>query len=194
MIDVSHHDAEAYCAWLSKITKAGFRLPTEAEWEYACRARVRSAYTYGDAISKEQANFGVNVGKTTEVGAYPANGWNLHDMHGNVWEWCADALRSYTNVATSESSRRWLPARSCVAAPGSMTRGSCAPPGASGTRRTSGTTVSVSAVPEFRGRQARGRSGGQGVVRSRSPDSPTGRGRHPGTAGDVTMSFGSQRT
>ena len=102
VIAVSHHDAEAYSAWLSKITKAGFRLPTEAEWEYDCRARGRSAYTYGDAISKEQANFGNNVGKTTEVGAYPANGWNLYNMHGNVSEWCADALRSYTNVAASD--------------------------------------------------------------------------------------------
>ncbi len=102
VIDVSHHNAEAYCIWLSKITKASFRLPTEAEWEYACRARVRSAYTYGDAISMEQANFGKDVGKTTEVGVYPASGWNLHDMHGNVLEWCADTLRSYTNVAASD--------------------------------------------------------------------------------------------
>ena len=95
VVYVSHEDAEAYCAWLSDVTKARYRLPTEAEWEYACRARDRDAYAFGNTISDQQANFGRNVGKTTEVGAYPANGWNLHDMHGNVWEWCADAPRTY---------------------------------------------------------------------------------------------------
>ena len=95
MINVSHEDAEAYCAWLREATKASYRLPTEAEWEYSCRAGTTSAYAFGDTISEQQANFSVNVGKTTEVGAYPANAWNLHNMRGNVWEWCADARRAY---------------------------------------------------------------------------------------------------
>jgi formylglycine-generating enzyme required for sulfatase activity len=84
------------------MTEASYRLPTEAEWEHACRARVRSAYTFGDEITKEQANFSRNVGKTTEVGAYPANAWDLYDMHGNVWEWCADALRTYDKTAITD--------------------------------------------------------------------------------------------
>jgi formylglycine-generating enzyme required for sulfatase activity len=79
----------------SEVTKARYRLPAEAKWEYACRARDRDAYTFGNTISDQQANFGWNVDQATEVGAYPANGWNLHDMHGNVWEWCADAPRTY---------------------------------------------------------------------------------------------------
>ena len=95
VINVSHEEARAYCAWLSKMTKASYRLPTEAAWEYACRAGTTSTYAFGDTISAQQANFSRNVGKTTEVGAYPANAWNLHDMHGNVWEWCADAPRPY---------------------------------------------------------------------------------------------------
>ena len=97
MINVSHEDAEAYCVWLREATKASYRLPTEAEWEYACRAGTKSAYAFGDTISEQQANFSANVKKTTEVGAYPANAWNLRDMHGNVWEWCADAWRTYKN-------------------------------------------------------------------------------------------------
>ena len=102
VINVSHEDAEAYCAWLSKMAKASYRLPTEAEWEYACRAGTRSAYSFGDEISKKQANFDWTIGKTTEVGAYPVNGWNLHDMHGNVWEWCADAPRGYEKDAVTD--------------------------------------------------------------------------------------------
>jgi len=95
VIYVSHQDAEAYCAWLTDVTKASYRLPTEAEWEYACRAGTTHAYAFGKTISDQQANFERNVNTTTEVGAYPANGWNLQDMHGNLWEWCADAPRTY---------------------------------------------------------------------------------------------------
>ena len=95
VINVSHEDAEAYCAWLSEVTGNGYRLPTEAEWEYACRAGSAGGYSFGDTISLKQANFRGGKGKTTEVGAYPANGWKLHDMHGNVLEWCADAPRTY---------------------------------------------------------------------------------------------------
>ena len=93
---ISWEDAQQYAAWLSRKTGQFYRLPSEAEWEYAARAFPTSqgqnapAYAFGDRITEEQANFGRNVGRTTEVGSYPANAWGLHDMHGNVWEWVED--------------------------------------------------------------------------------------------------------
>ena len=82
---VSWYAAMAYAQW------AGKRLPTEAEWEYAARGGVADqAYPWGDVIDGEQANYGGNIGQTTPVGEYPPNGYGLHDMAGNVWEWCLD--------------------------------------------------------------------------------------------------------
>ena len=70
-------------------------LPTEAEWEYAARAGSQTAYAWGDRPDAERANMDRKVGRTTPVKQYPANAWGLHDLHGNVWEWCADDRRDY---------------------------------------------------------------------------------------------------
>ncbi len=94
---VSWDDAVAFCAKLSKRPaerKAGrvYRLPTEAEWEHACRAgMVMHLFAFGAALTPALANFNENGrGSPCPVGAYPPNGFGLHDMHGNVWEWCSD--------------------------------------------------------------------------------------------------------
>jgi sulfatase modifying factor 1 len=77
-----------------------FRLPTEAQWEYACRAGTTTATSFGDSLSSRQANFkgkpynggepGPSLNRAAPVGSYPANPWGLHDMHGNTFEWCRD--------------------------------------------------------------------------------------------------------
>jgi formylglycine-generating enzyme required for sulfatase activity len=77
-----------------------FRLPTEAQWEYACRAGTTTATAFGGTLSSEQANFkgkpyngarpGPSLNRAARVGSYPANAWGLHDMHGNGYEWCRD--------------------------------------------------------------------------------------------------------
>jgi formylglycine-generating enzyme len=108
MYYVSHTDASEFCRRLTEQERSAsqlmpdweYRLPTEAQWEYACRAGTESATPFGDSLSDHQANFngkeaynapkGKWLGQTTEVGSYPANGWGLHDMLGNVVEWCRD--------------------------------------------------------------------------------------------------------
>ena len=90
VINVDWEDAKSFVAWLSVQTGQSYRLLSEAEWEYACRAGTTTRYWWGDEITPENANYGRNVGKTTEVGRYPANPFGLYDMHGNVWEWVED--------------------------------------------------------------------------------------------------------
>jgi formylglycine-generating enzyme required for sulfatase activity len=97
----SWNDATAFCAWLSRKAVGACRLATEAQWEYACRGGTSTQFHSGDTISTEQANYngdhphagglkGVYRRKTLPVGTLPANAWGLHDMAGNVLEWCAD--------------------------------------------------------------------------------------------------------
>ncbi|NET08147.1 MAG: formylglycine-generating enzyme family protein [Symploca sp. SIO2B6] len=88
---ISWYDAQEFCNRLSQQTGREYRLPTEAEWEYACRAGTTSPYHFGEAISPELANFNQNRNRTTPVGSFRvANNFGLYDMHGNVLELCAD--------------------------------------------------------------------------------------------------------
>jgi formylglycine-generating enzyme required for sulfatase activity len=93
VINVSWNDAQAYVAWLSQETGRAYRLPSEAEWEYACRAGTTTRYSFGHAITRQDANYYSGSGsarRTSEVGAYRPSPWGLYDMHGNVLEWVAD--------------------------------------------------------------------------------------------------------
>jgi len=100
VINLTYWSAMEYCFWLSERTADTIRLATEAEWEYACRAGTTTPFWTGSTITTDQANFdgnftyggserGIKRGKTTPVDTFPPNPWGLHDMHGNVWEWCA---------------------------------------------------------------------------------------------------------
>ena len=89
--DVSWEDCQYFIKKLNSKTDGGYRLPTEAEWEYACRASTTSAYSIGNRLTKNDANYGGGtLGGTMTVGSYKPNAFGLYDMHSNVWEWCND--------------------------------------------------------------------------------------------------------
>ena len=95
VINVSWRDALAYVGWLSAQTGESYRLPTEAEWEYAARAGSTTAYSWGNEIGHNRANCDGcgsqwDNEQTAPVGSFSPNAWGLHDMHGNVWEWVQD--------------------------------------------------------------------------------------------------------
>ena len=115
VISVSWADARKYAAWLSAQTGNRYRLPTEAEWEYAARAGTTTAYSWGDGIRCAQANYARFKGglcaatgkaRTAAVGAYAANAFGLYDMHGNVWEWVEDCYVNTYKDAPSDGGAR----------------------------------------------------------------------------------------
>jgi formylglycine-generating enzyme required for sulfatase activity len=104
---VSWDNCQEFIKKLRTNDRKPYRLPTEAEWEYACRAGTTTPFHFGETISTDQANYkgdatygdgkkGIDRKKPTPVGSFPANAWGLHDMHGNVWQWCQDWHGVYT--------------------------------------------------------------------------------------------------
>jgi formylglycine-generating enzyme required for sulfatase activity len=115
---VSWYEAVEFCDRLSKFTGREYRLPTEAEWEYACRAGTTTPFHYGETITTDLANYngertygvepkGLRRGETTDIGNFPANAFGLYDMHGNVWEWCLDHWHENYEGAPKDGSA-WL--------------------------------------------------------------------------------------
>ncbi|HBS26928.1 MAG TPA: formylglycine-generating enzyme family protein [Gammaproteobacteria bacterium] len=94
-INVSYYDAVAYCKWLTEQTGREYKLPSEAEWEYAARADTKTAYWWGDKLGQDHTVCETCGSKwddetTAPVGRFQPNAWGLHDMLGNTWEWCQD--------------------------------------------------------------------------------------------------------
>ncbi|MCY2940290.1 MAG: formylglycine-generating enzyme family protein [Planctomycetota bacterium] len=89
--DVSWNESQKFIIKLNNKTKANYRLPTEAEWEYACKAGTTTAYFFGDKITPKDANYDDSkINDPVVIGSYKPNAFGLYDMHGNVWEWCED--------------------------------------------------------------------------------------------------------
>jgi formylglycine-generating enzyme required for sulfatase activity len=115
---VSWDDAQEFCRRLSAKTGKNYQLPSEAQWEYACRAGMTTAFHFGETITPELANYytpssynGSPTSEaqrgTTDVGSFPANDWGLHDMHGNVLEWCEDDYHPNYEGAP-DNGRAWV--------------------------------------------------------------------------------------
>jgi formylglycine-generating enzyme required for sulfatase activity len=113
-VSVSWDEAKSFCLWLAGAARRPFRLPTEAEWEYACRAGTRAPFFTGDDITTRDANFlysedgrRVGSGSRTPAGRYPPNGFGLMDAHGNVCEWVEDAWHPSYRGAPGDGSA-WM--------------------------------------------------------------------------------------
>jgi formylglycine-generating enzyme required for sulfatase activity len=114
VLSVSWLLAQAYCAWLNErlsLSPGTWRLPTEAEWEYGCRAGTNTPFSFGNFIKSDQVNYDPSVpylgvvggefrGRPVQVGSLPPNSWGLHEMHGNVLEWVEDGYGTYPNQPT----------------------------------------------------------------------------------------------
>ncbi|NQE34781.1 caspase, EACC1-associated type [Microcoleus asticus] len=112
---VSWHEAVEFCQRLSVATGHQYRLPSEAEWEYACRAGTTTEFHFGETITTDLANYngnytygagpkGIYREQTTEVGSFPPNAYGLYDIHGNVWEWCLDRWHDNFREAPTDGS------------------------------------------------------------------------------------------
>ncbi|MGH1351223.1 MAG: SUMF1/EgtB/PvdO family nonheme iron enzyme [Methyloligellaceae bacterium] len=110
VINVSWDDAKGYVQWLSEMTGKAYRLLSEAEWEYACRAGTATEYSFGDGINQKQAQYSEgdygSAKHTVSVGSFDPNPFGLYDMHGNVWEWCEDDWHKNYIGAPSDGSAR----------------------------------------------------------------------------------------
>ncbi len=104
---VSWHDCVEFCKKLSELIGRPCRLPSEAEWEYACRAGTATPFHFGETLTNELANHNFKYRETTDVGSFPPNAFGLYDMHGNVWEWCGDTWHEDYNGAPADGSV-WL--------------------------------------------------------------------------------------
>ena len=118
---VSWDKAVEFCQRMSRMTGKQYRLPSEAEWEYACRAGTTTPFAFGPTLSAEHANFngnypyggapkGVDRRQTTRVGSYPPNAFGLYDMYGNVWEWVQDYAHKNYDGAPADGSA-WVAGR-----------------------------------------------------------------------------------
>lgn len=102
---VSWEDAQNFIKKLNKFNGTKYRLPTEAEWEYACRVNTTTRFFFGDTITIDQVNYGAKISfRNSSVGIHPPNAFGLYDMHGNVFEWCEDTWHeSYVGAPTDGS-------------------------------------------------------------------------------------------
>jgi len=100
VVNISWHEARAFCRWLSDKDGLPYRLPTEAEWEYACRAGTTTCYHTGDVLPADYVKLQGDI--SLEVGGTPPNPWGLYDMHGNVEEWCYDIYGPYVDCSQTD--------------------------------------------------------------------------------------------
>ncbi len=117
VVHVSWSDAKEYVRWLSGETGAGYRLLSESEWEYVARAGTSSRYWWGDGVGRNRANCDGcgsrwDDEETSPVGSFSANGFGLHDVHGNVWEWVEDCWHDDYEGAPSDG-RAWATGGDC---------------------------------------------------------------------------------
>jgi formylglycine-generating enzyme required for sulfatase activity len=170
-------------------------LPTEAEWEYACRAGSETPFNFGATITPEQANYdgnspyaggekGVYRQKTVPVKSFAPNRWGLYEMHGNVWEWCVDGKRTYdgTTRRIRAAPRAWARGASCAAARGTSWPGGFAPPAARVAPRLPHDPPGVSLCPEVHQPGAGcGRGAPAARLQAGGAGGPAGFGCLPGT-------------